>query len=254
MNARGNGLAWRVERALSKAWPPLESALCGGWLLGFSHGVSRRANSANPTRPDMRDIEAGIAACAALYRARRMPVLFRIPSIIEPGAERRLDQLGYRAEGESLTLYADLVEAEAAPDPDVALAPRPTAEWLAAMAAMQSHGAEARTAYRRIVASVAAPAAFASLRCDGEWAALAYGAISDGLLCLQSAIVDVRYRGRGHARRMLGALVAWGAGAGAQGVCLQVDASNAPAHRLYGRLGLARTLYRYHYRPAPPEE
>jgi ribosomal protein S18 acetylase RimI-like enzyme len=244
-------LAWRLERAFWKAWPALEEAARGDWLLRFSAGVQRRGNSANPTRADVRDIEASIAACEALYRERGMPAIFRLPSIVEPTAERRLDRLGYRAEGESLTLFADLADAAAEPDAKVALPSRPDAEWLAAMIALQGHEGERAAAYRRIVESVAVPAAFAGFRAEGELAALAYGAVDDGLLCFESVITDIRYRGRGYARRMLAALIAWGADAGAKAVCLQVDAANAPGQALYASLGLKKTLYRYHYRREP---
>ena len=41
-------LAWRVEAVCFNAFPSLKQAILDGWLLRFSKGVSRRANSANP--------------------------------------------------------------------------------------------------------------------------------------------------------------------------------------------------------------
>jgi N-acetylglutamate synthase len=49
---------------------------------------------------------------------------------------------------------------------------------------------------------------------------------------------------------MLGSLIDWAKAAGAEGLCLQVEASNQPARKLYGGLGLAE-LYRYHYQREP---
>ena len=45
-------LAWRVEAVCFNAFPSLKQAILDGWLLRFSRGVSRRANSANPLHPD----------------------------------------------------------------------------------------------------------------------------------------------------------------------------------------------------------
>lgn len=239
--------AWSAERALQMAWPAVEEHTRGDWLARLAPGVSRRANSANPMRAVLRDVAADIAACEEIYRTRGLTALFRLPSIVEPAADARLDQLGYLAEGETLTLGGAL----APPGPrdlEVAIAAQPEAPWLAAMAELQGQTREQAIVYRRVVESIVVPAGFASLREEGEWAALAFGALHEGWLCCESVVTHVRRRGRGHARRMLRALLAWGAARGAQGVCLQVAADNAPALALYRSLGLRSELYRYHYR------
>ena len=116
------------------------------------------------------------------------------------------------------------------------------------MAELQGQTPEQAAVYRRVVESIVVPAGFASLREEGEWAALAFGALHEGWLCCESVVADPRRRGRGHARRLMSALLAWGAARGARAVCLQVAADNAPALALYRSLGLRRELYRYHYR------
>jgi len=235
------------------AWPALEERARGDWLARLAPGVSRRANSANPTRADPRSADADIAACEEVYRARRLPAIFRLPSIIEPAADERLARLNYIAEGETLTLYGDLRPA-ATRDREVQIAPRPDSPWLAAIAALQGQTPDQTEVYRRVVESIAVPAGFAGLREDGEWAALAYGAVHDGLLCCESVVSHPARRGRGFAKRMLAALLAWAAQRGARGACLQVDAANAPALALYRSLGLGTELYRYHYRRQPKAE
>jgi N-acetylglutamate synthase len=246
---RDNSLAWRAERALQMAWPAVEEQGCGDWLARFAPGVSRRSNSANPTRPDLRNIDADIAVCEALYRARKAPAMFRLPTIVAPAADKRLSHLNYTIEGESITLYAALQPVLR--DPGVEMDTRPSAAWLGAMAELQGQTPEQAAIYARVVQSLAIPAGFAGLREDGEWAALAYGAIDDGLLCCESVIVDRTRRGRGLARRMMTALLTWGAEHGARDVCLQVAADNAPGLALYRSLGLTTELYRYHYRREP---
>jgi N-acetylglutamate synthase len=249
MTKRDESLAWRAERALQMAWPAVEEQACGDWLARFAPGVSRRSNSANPTRPDPRDVDADIAACEALYRARNAPAMFRLPTIVAPAADERLARLNYIVEGESITLHAELQPASR--DPDVEIAPRPQSAWLAAMVALQGQAPEQAAIYARVVQSLAIPAGFAGLREDGAWAALAYGAIHDRLLCCESVVVDRSRRGRGLARRMIAALLSWAAEHGARDVCLQVAADNAPGLALYRSLGLSTELYRYHYRREP---
>lgn len=244
-------LAWRVEETCLKAFPALRQATVGDWLLRFAGGVSRRANCANPRHARPGAGEDVVAACGALFRGEGLPVIFRIPSLVDAGIDRLLERLGYAAEGETLTLHGSLDGVDARPDPAVELLPRPGPEWVAAMARQQGYQREKAVTYGRIVGSIEVATAFAALRRDGALAALAFGAIHDGLLCFESVVTAAEHRGRGYGRRVLAALIAWGAGGGARGMCLQVQADNAPAIALYRSLGLNTELYRYHYRREP---
>jgi GNAT superfamily N-acetyltransferase len=243
-------LPWRIEETCLNAFPALRQVLLGGWLLRFADGVSRRANSVNPLGPDCPDIAATIAAAEALYRARGLPTIFRVPSIVDPALDRELAARRYAAEGESCVLYGAIDEVAAAADADVRLLPSPAAEWLAAMAQLQGHSPAHAAAYERIVNAIAVPARFALLAADGAPAALAFGALHDGLLCYESVVVAHDRRRQGLARRTIAALAAWARDVDARGACLQVQADNAPALALYAGFGL-RERYRYHYRREP---
>jgi GNAT superfamily N-acetyltransferase len=245
------GLAWRVEEACLNAWPALRQVLLDGCVLRFSEGLTRRANSANPLRAGDHGIDALIPACEVLYRRQRLPTIFRLPSIIGPALDERLDALGYGSEGDSHVLYGGIDAVALARDPEVQLSAHPTPEWLRTMAALQNHTIEQSKIYRRTVAAIAIPAAFAALAIDGEFVALAYGALHDRLLCYESVITDPRRQRRGYARRVIATLAGWATDEGATGACLQVEAGNAPALALYDAIGLKTRLYRYHYRREP---
>jgi ribosomal protein S18 acetylase RimI-like enzyme len=244
-------LAWRVERACRNAWPALRLVWLDDWQLRLGEGLTRRANSANPLRPDYRDRAALVAACEALYSNHDQPAIFRLPTIIDPALDRRLAARGYAREGESLVLYGEMGGVATAADPAVQLLAQPSAEWFAAMALLQGYSEGQSRTYRRIVEALAVPAVFALLTGDGEPAALAYGAVSEGLLCYQSVVADRRRRRHGFARRIISSLAAWGREQGIEGVCLDVEASNLGALALYQGIGLKTELYRYHYRRQP---
>jgi ribosomal protein S18 acetylase RimI-like enzyme len=244
-------LTWRVEETCLNAWPALRQVLLDGWVLRLSEGLTRRANSVNPLRGPRRSSEGLVDVCEALYQRRQLPTIFRVPSIIEPDLDERLDEAGYGREGESCVRYGDLAAVETVLDADVQLLPRPTREWFAAMAKYQKHTSEQRRIYRRIVGSIAIPAVFATLAMEGEFVALALGAIHDRLLCYGSVITDPRRQRRGYARRIIAGLAAWAREQGAEGACLQVEADNAAALALYDVAGIKTELYRYHYRRKP---
>lgn len=254
MKATASDLLWRVEETCLNAWPALRQALLGGWVLRFSGGLTRRANSANPLRVRDQvgelDADALVDGCKSLYRYHALPTIFRLPSIIEPAIGARLDALGYGSEGESLVLHGELGAIRTEKDPEVELLSRPTRQWFAAMAALQRHTKEHAGLYRQIVGRLAVPAAFAALADDRGTAALAYGAIHDGLICYELVVTDPGRQRRGYARRIIASLAAWAEEQGARGACLEVEAGNRAAGTLYHALGF-RELYRYHYRREP---
>jgi N-acetylglutamate synthase len=243
-------LVWRVEETCLNAYPSLNQIILRGWLLRFSGGRSRRTNSANPLHSGCAGVETVIGMIETLYRRKKLPTLFRVPSLAAE-CEKTLEASGYTREGESCVIYGDINAIAAAVDPAVELMQRPTPEWFAAMAKFQGYDAEHLATYRRIIHELALPAAFAALRLNGGLVSLAYGAVHDRLLCYESVITDSYHRGQGLASRVIGALAAWAHDAGAAGACLQVEASNTPARRLYTRFGLANELYRYWYRREP---
>jgi GNAT superfamily N-acetyltransferase len=250
------GQSWRVEETCFNAFPSLQQVLFGTWLMRFSAGLSRRANSVNPLRPECDGVAAAITAGEALYRSHGLPTIFRVPSIVDPALDRELAARGYTSEGDSCVLYGALDAlvsgaGSGAADPAVRLMPSPEAEWLRAMARLQGHTTATSAVYRRIVGAIAIPARFALLTLDGTPAALAYGAIHDGLLCYESVITDPGRRRQGCARRVIASLALWARESGAPGACLQVEAGNTPARALYQSLGFAE-LHRYHYRREPP--
>ncbi len=244
-------LPWRVEETCFNAFPALRQVLLDGWLLRFSEGLSRRANSANPLRPGCAPVETIIEQVEALYRGQGLPTIFRIPTVAEPAIEAALAARDYTAEGETCVLHSAMAALAAAPDAAVELSAHAGGDFLAAMGALQGHNAAQRGIYRRIVRGVAVPVRFAALRIDGRVAALAYGALHDGLLCYESVITDPRRRRQGLARRVIAALADWARQESAGGACLQVEATNAPALALYAAFGLAE-LHRYRYWRAPP--
>jgi N-acetylglutamate synthase len=249
-------IAWPTEEAAINGFPPLRQVVFGDWLLRFSSGVRRTANSATPLREPDGDLDEVIAAAEALYRAQGQPTIFRIPSFLDPAIDGQLAERGYTAEGESCMIEGPLDPIIASTSPfggidAVTLSPKPTAEWLASMARLQSQKPEFHEVYRRIVKSVVLPVAFAELAIDGEPVALAYGIIHRGLLCFESVVTDARHRRKGYSRRVLAALASWAKQNGATMATLQVEASNTPGRTLYHSIGMTTELHRYHYRRQP---
>lgn len=248
--------AWAAEEAAINGFPPLRQVVLDDWLLRFSGGGRRTANSATPLREPTGDLDAVIGIAEVLCRSEGQPTIFRIPSFLDPAIDRHFAERGYTSEGESCVIEGPLDPIVAAASPfggtgAIRLSPKPSAAWFAAMARLQNRPGIYGEDYRQIVSSIVLPAAFAELAVDGEPAALAYGVIHRGMLCFESVVTDQRRRRQGLSRRVLAALAEWAGRNGAAIATLQVEADNTPGRTLYHSIGMTTELHRYHYRRAP---
>ena len=82
-------------RAL-RAWPSLEQASCGGWVLRYAKGFTRRANSANAIAPNA-PFRCVRPMVEIFYRSHRIPVTFRLSPLAGEEVDGQLAAAGYRA-------------------------------------------------------------------------------------------------------------------------------------------------------------
>jgi GNAT superfamily N-acetyltransferase len=251
-NVHHSALALRVEEACLNGWPSLREVVFQGWLLRFADGYTRRSNSVNPLWGDHSDLTERIRYCETLYTAQGLPTVFRIPSWVNPDLSDALDECGYGpVEDETRVLYMDLNHQEFSASGGVHLQEAtPTGSWLQTLSDLQGQSEHSRITHQRILEALCIPAVFAGARTDdGELAALAFGAVYNSIVCVNSVITDPSFQRRGLARSVLSAVLTWARDStGATGACVPVVASNLPAVALYERLGFRHEVHRYHYR------
>lgn len=252
MDSCDDRLAGRVEEACLNGWPALREVVFDGWLIRLADGYTRRTNSVNILSAGLLPPERKIGYCEAVYAARGLPAIFCIRSTADPALDLVLDERGYDPpEDESCVLVMAFGE-------DPPLAPAgivleegfPGEMWLETLARLHQQSERIQQIHRRILESLSLPAVFASVpNADGDPAALAYGVVHDGLVCVNSVVTDPAFRRQGLARRAVAAVLAWAhERCGATGACLSVVAENDPARALYASMGFTREIYRYHYR------
>jgi N-acetylglutamate synthase len=240
---------WRVENACWTAWPSAEEKHIDGWLCRASGGETRRTNSANATLESC-SIEGVLGPVKEFYEGRGQAPLFRTVSFM-PELEPELAAKGFQPEGETCTLEADLSKLSEMECARLESCSSPSDEWIADKLRLSSMGPAQQQAYRAMLARISAPACFARIVEKGKGLSLAYGAIVDGILVIESVVTDPAHRGQGLAGKVVWSLMTWAAGKGATLSCLQVEAENAPALSLYKKLGYETELYRYRYWRGP---
>jgi ribosomal protein S18 acetylase RimI-like enzyme len=245
-------LAWRIEEACLNGWPALQSLVFDGWQLRFSRGHTRRANSISLLHASTQDVDTKIGYCEKLYAAHGLPAIFRLSSLSADDIDAALDRRGYSLrEDEACVLYRDfLADPAPAAAETVIVQPQPGEAWLEALANIQGLSAGAQTTGEAIFNAVALPAAYsASLAPDAKVAAVAFGAVHDGIVCVNAVGTDPSFHRQGYARRAVGAILAWAqSDVGARGACLPVMAQNAAGIAFYHALGFHTEISRYAYR------
>ncbi|NNG03643.1 MAG: GNAT family N-acetyltransferase [Inquilinus sp.] len=238
----------RLERLGAQAWPSATSDDIAGWRLCLDRGVTRRANTVLPLawHPGQ-GLDAAIRAVETAFEERGLPACFKISAAARPrGLDHALARRFYHAGGASLVLTApaSAVPVSTPGSHPIELDERPGRDWAAACWPGADAAAAARLA---IVSRIPSPRAFATARAGdlAVGAGLAAVAGDWAVLCALHTRPDHRRLGVG--RSLVAALADWAVGRGARRLCLQVEADNRPALRLYGAAGFC-FAYAYHYR------
>ncbi len=250
-------LSRRIEEASLNAWPAMQQVLLDGWVLRFSKGFTKRANSIVPLYPgtshDEERILEKIRYCENLYAREQLRTVFRLISIVdnEP-LDRLLLDRGYEHADSSEVLAAPLLSSSSRPPisaPTYAVSFVAVDEWLNAYCALTGMDEPARSLHGYILKSIGGECGYAVVKDETAPVACGLAVLEHELVGFFDIYTHAEHRQRGIARQLVQALMDWGAEGGATTAYLQVVADNTPAISLYEGLGF-KSQYRYWYRMA----
>ena len=253
------GLLTRVEDAGINASAPREQLWVDGWLVRSSPGKAKRARCVQAVAAGRLSLDERLARCLAIYAGVGLHPYFRItPFSLPAGLDEQLAARGMERIDDTRVMVASL-EGAAAPalvegdGPAEAVSLRAVdgdayAEWIGLQ---RGSSPEARTAHaERIRHSPVRHRAFCIDGPGGQPIVGGQVVVEGELAGLYDVFSVEAARGRGLARALCGELLRRAAAEGARVAYLQVEASNAPARRIYERLGFT-VAYAYHYRSPP---
>ena len=236
-----------VESAQAAAFPGLDNRMIGGWLARAGDGITERSNSAVPVGPTAGLQPVPMEEIREFYAAHELPPLLLVPDRIGRTAEHIAGQRGpeivvmTRELSDITDVAAELSTLAPTGNAELIIADHPSTEWLS-MYHFRGQTLPER-ALRLLTERIDGRMCFASLRVDGQLAAITRGTITTGgtrqWLGFSAVEVAPEFRRRGLASALGAGMLQWGAEHGAHAAYLDVIASNIAGRALYHRLGFS---------------
>jgi len=245
----------RIEEASLNSWPALQQILFDGWILRFSEGYTKRANSVNPLFASSMDVGEKVDTCERLYVERGLPPVFRLTPFSSPaGLDEVLERRNYQKVAPTSVLHLDLGYT-VQPTPAVELRHEQLEDWLDIFCRFSKSPLEKHQAHKKILQAIPGKRFLASLADSGQVVACGLGVLENGYFGLFDLITDPQRRNEGYGTLLVSSLLRWAhrheysrwQGEGSLHAYLQIVKSNTPAQRLYAKFGF-QEAYPYWYR------
>jgi GNAT superfamily N-acetyltransferase len=236
-----------VEELAMNAWPSLQTMLYDGWVLRFSNGYTKRANSVHPLYPSSLDVEEKVRACEEIYRSKGLDVVFKMTASAQPD---NLDQVlaakGYKADSHTSVQIAKLDGVDKVAS-QAALSTENLDEWLSAFCRLSKISQRHEPTLKQLLHNLVPARYLASMRHQGQVVACGMGVLQEKFVGLFDIVTDANFRKQGFGKQLVLNILAWGKRDGAHTAYLQVMLNNEPALRLYSGFGF-KEIYTYWYR------
>ncbi|MFC0580915.1 GNAT family N-acetyltransferase [Micrococcoides hystricis] len=236
---------------VNRGWPAVETSEIDGWIVRFSSGVTKRANSVL-TLHAPENVDEAIREVERRSVERWLPASFQVGTFSQPDdLDQLLSERGYESIGPT-TVQAmergDLQGFLGRTDERVTASSAPSQEWLEFFWEREAFtDPTIRLVTQRILTGV--ESVFYELRDPETTEILSIAKMSlvaeyGGLYCLYT---HPDHRGQGHARALIETILSDAAERDIEAIWLQVEDKNTGAIVLYNQLGFD-TVARYHYR------
>lgn len=237
-----------IEEMSLNALPALENMIYDGWLLRFSKGYARRANSIYPLYQSKEHIHQKIKICEDIYSSKGLNVIYKItPAVYPSNLDSILEESGYRVDAPTSVQVMSLDTIEEISSENIIFSSNVNEQWLENFCRMDNVSEERRDILKNTLENIIPKKYFVLIQHEGKVIGCGLGVLEDDFTGLYSIVIDKEYRNKGYGRELVLSLLKLGKENGAKKAYLQVMLNNAPALKLYSNIGF-KEQYQYWYR------
>ncbi|NIK77353.1 GNAT superfamily N-acetyltransferase [Paenibacillus castaneae] len=243
---------FRIEEMSFNGWPALQTVLYDGWLLRFAEGYTKRSNSIQAIYGNTLELEHKIRSCERLYQREGTRTVFKMTPFIQPASlDEELALRGYELLDPTLVKTLHLDHVKLPNQADIWMDNEISEAWLDTNRVFNRLTEEQSLVTQKMLEYSPLEKCFAILHDNGIPVASGLAVIEDGWIGLYDIVTDSEKRNRGYGEQLILHILQWGKSRGAKYGYLQVVKNNAPANRLYEKIGY-ELQYEYWYRAQQP--
>ncbi|WP_136603932.1 GNAT family N-acetyltransferase [Paenibacillus dokdonensis] len=239
----------RIEEYALNAWPTLQTLVYDGWLLRFADGYTKRSNSVNAIYNMSGDnLALKIIKCEELYRKAELDAVFKITPFVPASLDQTLEERGYKLADPSTVMILELDTAAMPKLTHVEVSESLTPKWVDTFTSFHNGLSERnQAAMKKMLSQTVLQTGYFTLYQESMPVACGLGVIEDQVVGLFDIVTSEQHRNQGYGEQLILNILQWAKENGTTHSYLQVVQNNAPANRLYEKLGY-REIYSYWYR------
>jgi len=240
----------KIEELSMNAWPSLQTNLYDGWVLRFSNGYTKRANSINPIYPSTISVDTKIQICENIYCKKGLPIVYKITKESCPGdIDAALEAKGYNKQDETSVRTLSLIDFKEVSDVEgIKLEFDFTEEWIESFILCSDITDELTiNTMKKMLANITGERICTNIIVNNEIVACGFGVIENNFVGIFDIIVKQDKRGLGYGKDIMQGILKEAQKRNIKSAYLQVVVGNEIAKNLYSKLGF-KEVYRYWYR------
>ncbi|MBT2724367.1 GNAT family N-acetyltransferase [Bacillus sp. ISL-46] len=242
-------LIQKIEELSMNALPALQTLMYDGWILRFSEGYTKRANSINPIYSSSEDFKRKIENNEKLYRESNLKVVYKMTPLV--GGSSNLDSVlensEYTLAGETSVQLLPILEIDKTIVTNVVIYNKLHENWFHNFCILNNISENHQLTLKKMLENIVPTTCFILLIDDNSVVACGLGVLEDEYIGLFDIVTHEKSRNKGYGAKLIRYLIHWGKENGAKNAYLQVELNNIPALNLYYKLGF-KEQYRYWYR------
>jgi len=239
----------RIEEISMNAWPAIQQLFYDGWILRFSNGFTKRANSVNVLYKSTGDPDQKIERCASVYKEKKLNVIFRLTPLCQ-SLDEKLARLKYRKFETTKVMVLDLKNIKQFnSSTKFDFRSQVPSIWIRNYYHIGGFDQINKETHQKIIGLVAQRLLLAELLDKGQIVSMCMAIIEDQYAGIFDLFTAEEHRNKGLAGELLKNILLWTQVNEVRYVYLQVVETNEAAIHTYQKFGF-RDFYQYWYRIA----